>query len=201
MRDNGPMPRIDAPTVAEHHVMRRRAIVSAARDLLGSAGASAVTPAAVAGRSGLARTSVYQYFPSTGALLAAAVEATFVDANDALADAVADAPGGDPRSRIHAYVQVGLRLAARDHGPFHQLTLTGLPPECTDRVRELHDALLAPLRAAVEELGVRDTTLVTGLVFGAISAAVQLVDHGRDLDETTAGTLAFIDAGLAAAAC
>ena len=57
------MPRIDAPTVAEHHVMRRDAIIAAARDLLGTAGASAVTPAAVAGRSGLARTSVYQYFP------------------------------------------------------------------------------------------------------------------------------------------
>jgi AcrR family transcriptional regulator len=191
------MPRIDAPTVAEHHVMRRTAIIAAARDLLGTAGASAVTPAAVAGRSGLARTSVYQYFPSTGALLAAAVEATFADSSAALAAGVAQA--GDPRSRIHAYVRDALRLAARHHGPFHQLTLSDLPPECVARVRELHDELLAPLRTAVEDLGVRDTTLVTGLVFGAISAAVQLVDHGRDVAETTAGTLSFVDAGLDAA--
>ena len=35
--------------------------------------------------------------------------------------------------------------------------------------------------------------------FGAISAAVQLVDHGRDLAETTTATLSFIDAGLDAA--
>ncbi|HEX5331889.1 MAG TPA: TetR/AcrR family transcriptional regulator [Cellulomonas sp.] len=191
------MPRIDAPTVAEHHVMRRDAIIAAARDLLGSAGASAVTPAAVAGRSGLARTSVYQYFPSTGALLAAAVEATFADSSAALAAGIEQA--GDPRSRIHAYVCDALRLAARDHGPFHQLTLSDLPPECVARVRELHDELVAPLRSAIEDFGVRDTTLVTGLVFGAISAAVQLVDHGRDLDETTTATLSFIDAGLDAA--
>ncbi|WP_158274517.1 TetR/AcrR family transcriptional regulator [Cellulomonas sp. WB94] len=191
------MPRIDAPTVAEHHVMRRDAIIAAARDLLGTAGASAVTPAAVAGRSGLARTSVYQYFPSTGALLAAAVEATFTDSSAALAAGVEQA--GDPRSHIHAYVRDALRLAARDHSPFHQLTLSDLPPECVARVRELHDELVAPLRSAVDAFGVRDTEVVTGIVFGAISAAVQLVDHGRDLDETTTATLGFIDAGLDAA--
>lgn len=193
----GTMPRIDAPTVAEHHVMRRDAIIAAARDLLGTAGASAVTPAAVAARSGLARTSVYQYFPSTGALLAAAVEATFTDSSATLAAGVAQA--GDPRARIHAYVRDALRLAARDHGPFHQLTLSDLPPECVARVRELHDELLAPLQSGIEDFGVRDTSLVTGLVFGAISAAVQLVDHGRDLAETTTATLSFIDAGLDAA--
>lgn len=191
------MPRIDAPTVAEHHVMRRGAIVAAARDLLGTSGASAVTPAAVAGRSGLARTSVYQYFPSTGALLAAAIEATFADSSDRLEAAVAQA--GDPRARIQAYVRDALHLAARDHGPFRQLTLADLPPECAARVRELHDALVSPLRAAVEAFGVRDTALATTLVFGAISAAVQLVDHGFDLDETIAGTLSFVEAGLDAA--
>jgi len=197
VRDNGTMPRIDAPTVAEHHVMRRDAIVAAARDLLGTAGASAVTPAAVAARSGLARTSVYQYFPSTGSLLAAAVEATFADSSAALAAGVEQA--GDPRARVRAYVRGSLRLAAQDHGPFHQLTLSDLPPECVDRVRELHDELVAPLRSAVDASGVRDTALVTVLVFGAISAAVQLLDHGRDLDETTAATLSFVDAGIDAA--
>jgi AcrR family transcriptional regulator len=194
MRDNGPMPRIDAPTVAEHHVMRRDAIVAAARDLLGTAGASAVTPAAVASRSGLARTSVYQYFPSTGALLAAAVEATFAESSDSLAAVVVQA--GDPRARVHAYVRYALALAARDHGPFHQLTLSDLPPECVARVRQLHDELIAPLRSAVEDFGARDPALVTGLVFGAISAAVQLVDHGREVGGTIVETLRFIDAGL-----
>ncbi|WP_448630098.1 TetR/AcrR family transcriptional regulator [Cellulomonas soli] len=191
------MPRIDAPTVAEHHEMRRTAIVAAARSLLGTGGASAVTPAAVAARSGLARTSVYQYYPSTGALLAAAVEATFAEADGAIIAAVA--PVTDPRERIHAYVRVALHLAARDHGPFHQLALTDLPPECLARVHELHDALLSPLRSAVDDLAVHDPTLVTGLVFGAISAAVQLVDHGYDLDEATAGVVGFVDAGLDAA--
>ena len=197
MRDTERVPRIDAPTVAEHHVMRRTAIVAAARDLLGTSGVAAVTPAAVAAESGLARTSVYQYFPSTDALVAAAVEATFANSADLLADVVAQA--GGPRERIEAYVREALRIAARDHNPFHQLTLADLPPGCVARVRVLHDELVAPLRSAVEDLGVPDAALVTGLIFGAISSAVQLVDHGHDLARTTAGTLAFVDAGLAAA--
>ena len=180
--------------MAEHHEMRRHAIVTAARDLLGTSGASSVTPAAVASRSGLARTSVYQYFPSTGALLAAAVEATFAESSDTLADAIAHA--GDPRERVHAYVRAALVLAARDHGPFHQLTLADLPPECVARVRELHDELIAPLRSAVDDLGAHDPGLLTTLVFGTISVAVQLVDHGRDLDATIVDTLRYVDAGL-----
>lgn len=197
LRENGPVPRIDAPTVAEHHAMRRDAIVTAARDLLATAGPSAVTPAAVAGRSGLARTSVYQYFPSTGALVAAAVEVTFAAANEGLAAAVAQAGGS--RARVHAYVRHALRLAAEGHGPFGQLAVAELPPECVARVRELHGALLAPLETAVDDLGVPDPALLTGLVFGVIAAAAQLLDHGHDLDQTIAGTLAFVDAGLDAA--
>lgn len=191
------MPRIDAPTVAEHHDMRRAAIVAAACDLLGSTGASAVTPAAVAGRAGLARTSVYQYFPSTGALVAAAVEATFAEANTSLADVVARA--GDPRAQIHAYVRHALLLAARDHGPFRQPGFADLAPECAARVRELHAAMLDPLRSAVEALGVRDAQLVTALVFGTVSAAAGVVEHGGDAESAVTRTVAFVDAGLDAA--
>lgn len=188
------MPRIDAPTVAEHHVMRRSAVVAAARELLATGGPSAVTPAGVAARAGLARTSVYQYFGSTGALVAAAVEATFADANETLADAVARA--GDPTARVRAYVRHALLLAARDHGPFRRLSFTDLPPECVARVRELHGAMLAPLRSALADLGVQDVPLATSLVFGAVSAAAEVVEHGGELEGTVARTLAFVDAGL-----
>lgn len=176
--------------------MRRAAIVAAARELLASGGASTVTPAAVAGRAGLARTSVYQYFPSTGALVAAAVEATFAEANEALRDVVAQA--ADARGRLHAYVGHALRLAARDHGAFRSLVAADLPPECVARVRELHAAMLAPLRSAVEDLGVPDVALATALVFGAVSAAAEVVERGGDAEAAVTRTIAFVDAGLVA---
>ncbi len=174
--------------------MRREAIVGAARELLATQGASAVTPAAVAGRAGLARTSVYQYFPSTGALVAVAVEAIFADANGVLADVVADA--GDARARVHAYVRHALLLAARDHAPFRQASFADLPAECVARVRELHAAMLAPLRAALEDLELGDVPLATALVFGAVSAAAEVVERGGDAETTAARTIAFVDAGL-----
>ena len=176
--------------------MRRGAIVAAARELLATGGASAVTPAAVAARAGLARTSVYQYFPSTGALVAVAVEAIFADANAVLADVVARAD--DPRARIRAYVRHALLLAARDHGPFRQVSFADLPAECVSRVRELHAAMLAPLRSALEDLDLPDVPLVTALIFGTVSAAAEVVERGGDAEATAARTIAFIDAGLAA---
>lgn len=191
------MPRIDAPTVVEHHALRRADIVAASRDLLATGGVAAVTPAAVAGRTGLARTSVYQYFPSTSALVAAAIEATFAAANTHLAGVVAGA--GDPRTRVHTYVRESLLLAGRDHGPFRELALGELPPECIARVRELHAVMLAPLRSAVDELGVRDAGLMTTLVFGAISAGARAVEAGADPHAVAARTVAFVDAGLASA--
>lgn len=192
------MPRIEAPTVAEHHAMRRAALVAAARELFADGGASAVTPAAVAGRAGLARTSVYQYFPSTDALVGAAVETTFSSANAALAQAVATAD--DARSRVRAYVRAALVVAARDHGSFRGLRLADLPEECAAQVGALHAAMLAPLHEAVAELGVRDPHVVTALVFGAVSAAAEVLEHGGDPEATTAQTLAFVDAGLDATA-
>lgn len=188
------MPRIEAPTVAEHHMMRRAAVVAAARQVLAAGGPVAVTPAAVAGRAGLARTSVYQYYPSTAALIAAAVEETFAEANRALAAAVAGAD--DAREQVRAYVRRALALAVHDHAPFRGWGAAGLPPECLARMRELHDEMLAPLRSAMEELGVADAGLATALVFGAVSAAAEVVEHGGDAAAATEQTMGFVEAGL-----
>jgi len=103
------MPKIDAPTVVEHHARRRAAIVSAAVDLLGADGAGAVTPAAVAAVAGLARSSVYLYYPSTGALVGAAVEEVFRRALADLTEAMAGAR--TPEARVTAYVDAGIDAA------------------------------------------------------------------------------------------
>ena len=70
------MPRIEAPRVAEHHARQRRALLDAAHALLAETG-EAPSMAAVGRRAGLARSSVYQYFDSPGALLHAVVTDVF----------------------------------------------------------------------------------------------------------------------------
>lgn len=173
------MPKIDAPTVAEHHAMRRAAILGAATDLLGREGVSAVTPAAVAASAGLARSSVYQYYPSTGALVGAGVEETFRRSLVALEHAMSGA--GSPQERVLAYVDAGLTAAVDGHQPMAAYVGLDLPDECRARVVEMHRALVAPLVDALAEGGVSDAQGVAELVGGVVSAGATQVRRGESL--------------------
>ena len=188
------MPRIDAPTVAEHHAQRRAALVSAAVDLLAHEGPTAVQPAGVAAGAGLARSSVYQYFPSTGALLGAAVEEMF---RRALAD-VEDptAAAGSAHDRVTAYVDAGLDAALAGHLPLPSYAGLALPGECQARVVALHVALMAPLVSALEDAGVDDATGVAGLVNGALGAGAAQIARGEDPATVRTRVRAFVAAAV-----
>lgn len=191
------MPKIEAPTVAEHRAMRRRAVVDNAVELLVTQGPSALTPAAVAKMTGLARTSVYQYFPTSGELLGAAIEqllvASQVDVDAALAGA-----GDDLGDRIAAYVRATLETARRGHNPT-RLVGVELPDACRARLRDLHDQIAKPLRDIVRDSGVADVDTTTALANGVIAGAVALVEHGADLEQTSHQTLGFLQRALARA--
>jgi AcrR family transcriptional regulator len=55
--------------VAEHRTMQRDALLDAARSLLSEGGTEALTFPALAERTGLARSSVYEYFRSRAAVV------------------------------------------------------------------------------------------------------------------------------------
>ncbi|MFD8595596.1 TetR/AcrR family transcriptional regulator [Kitasatospora sp. NPDC059646] len=130
---------------------QRAALIQAAVDVLVEQGAAAVTPAAVGARTGLARSSFHQYFPSAAALLAALVEESFTAADAATAQALAEV--GAPADRIDAFVRTELRIAAcGTHRPAKALMRADLPAECVARVHELHHRHCAPLLAAIAEL-------------------------------------------------
>lgn len=190
------MPKIDAPTLVEHHAQRRAAILSTATQLLLREGAGAVTPAAVAGGSGLARSSVYQYYPSTGALLGAAIEETFVRAQRVVDAAVAAA--GTPQQQVAAYLDAALGLAIDGHGPMGPLASvdTPVPPECAERVVVLHDALVAPLTEALAASGVADPAQAAAFINGVVGAAAALVARGRALEEVRRDLHRFTTRGL-----
>src|SRR5881227_1869985 len=134
------MPRIAAGTVAEHRARQHGLLLAAARELMLSDGPQAVTPAAVGARAGLARSSVYKYFSSTGDIYAQLVEEAF--ARWAVRVREACAAESDPAARIAAYVHASLTLAADgEHRVAGVLAGVELPPECTERIQELHAEL------------------------------------------------------------
>jgi AcrR family transcriptional regulator len=185
------MPRITAPTVAEHRLRQREALLTAATELLVSQGAGAVTPGAVGAAAGLARPSVYQYFSSGADLLAAVVEDAFPRANRALGDALDEAI--DPADRLDIYVRVTLQLA-RDgaHRAAAALAAAPLPDQCRTRLAELHREQAAPLLGALRALDVRDPELTAQLLGGVLRAAMAAIDAGADLETVTRRTLDLV---------
>ena len=190
------VPRIDAPTVVEHHSRRRAALVHAGAELLASGGVDAVTLGAVGSATGLARSSVYQYFGSAPALLAAVVEDVFPRSTEKLRAAVDRA--GTPQNKVDAYLSTALDLATDPaHRSLYALAGTGLPDECRARIAELHEAQFAPLRNAVRGLGVPDPALSTRLVLGVLQAATQAVVDGAPRARVRREVLALVHDGLA----
>ena len=63
--------------MAEHRSMQRAALLDAARSLLSEGGTEALTFPALAERTGLARSSVYEYFRSRAAVVEELCEVDF----------------------------------------------------------------------------------------------------------------------------
>jgi len=191
------MPKIDAPTVAEHRDQRRAALVEAGRRILATDGVAAVTPAAVGAVAGIARSSVYQYFDSSVALLAAIVEETFPEATRTLREAVDAA--SNPADKVSAYVSASLDLATNpEHRSFDGATTAALPAEFRERVDALHREQYAPLVEALVSAGAADPLLAAAFVGGLITAAVRSVAAGSDVERVRTALLAAVARGVLA---
>lgn len=174
------MPRINEPTVVEHRAARERALLDAAHALLLETG-EAPSLSRVAERAGVGRTSMYHYFTSKQELLQAMVRDVFPRWTERIAGAMAAAP--TPADRILAYAVANLELV--DEGA-HAVAgaLAALSPgeELDESATRMHGEVLAPLMAALEELGVEAPADVAALVNAVVHGATQLLESGRGLD-------------------
>jgi AcrR family transcriptional regulator len=193
------MPRISAPTVAEHRARQRAHLVHAGSSLLAERGVEAVTLAAVGQRVGLARSSVYEYFSSTAQLLAAVLDAGFADWAEQVRRDVDSVR--DPLARVDAYVRRTLRLVADgQHKPLAALGRADLDADTRAGIARSHQALVAPLISALTELGVADPALLATLLQGVVDAASRQLELGRHGDAVIAATTAVVRAAVLAAA-
>jgi AcrR family transcriptional regulator len=191
------MPKITAPTVAEHRVAQRAALLAAASAIIAEHGVAAVNPRAVGARAGLARSSFFDYFPTKDDLLAALAIEAFERWAEELEAAVAAAPPG--RARLHAYVEATIRMTADGkHDLATELQQAELSPKSYDAVMELHATLTTPLRNVLLELGLPGDPAATTLVQGVIAAGMQLVAHGMPVEETVDAVTALLDHGVGA---
>lgn len=172
------MPKIQAATVAEHRAAQHRALLDAAHALLMERPDQPPTLAAVGARAGLARSSVYQYFASRDDLLGALVTEVFPRWSATVQQAMDDA--GDPADQVLAYVRANLELvAAGEHAVARALTAIAPGDALARSSREMHDALLLPLVAALTDLGTPEPQVTAELVNGVVLTASRLIEAGH----------------------
>lgn len=189
------MPKISAPTVAEHRAAQRRALLRAASELVVTRGASAVTPKAVGERAGIARSSVYDYFSSCEELLVAVAINAFEEWDRDLSDALEGVESGLPRLR--RYIEVTMTMTADGgHDLATALRTANLSPNSSDEIVALHAALLGPLLAVLEEAGLQTPGAHATYVQALIGAGLGRVGDGDDPQEVAALVFRLITQGV-----
>lgn len=186
------MPKIAAPTVAEHRERRRDALIEAATSVLRESGT--VTMSSVAERTGLSRSAVYEYYTSAADLIADVV----VDELTAWIDHLADAVAGidEPGARLEAWIREALAYVADGrHALVRAAGDASLPPVRRAQVQSLHRELAAPVHGALRELGVVDADRIASYIWGVVESATRHIEAGRPANDEVDAAIAFALAG------
>ncbi|MEV8097303.1 helix-turn-helix domain-containing protein [Kitasatospora sp. NPDC085879] len=187
------MPKIRAATVAEHRQLQRAALLDAARSLLAEGGREALTFAALATRTGLARSSVYEYFRSRAAVVEelCAVDLPLWAAEIEAGMAVCDSA----RDRLEAYIRGQLDLAADPrHLAVTAISEVELDEAARERIRATHSSLVALVVEALGELGHANPRLAAVLLQGVVDSASRQAERA-----TPEEAVAIADAAVALA--
>lgn len=173
------MPRIEAPTVREHHDQRRERLLEAARACLLDPAIRSVGFEHVGPRAGIRRNSVYLYFPSETHLYLALAESDVPALAKQLAEAAATA-----HDKLAAIVDLVLASAPREE--FELLrrlasrTASQRPDLVTARLGELRRELAQPLVSILADDGVSSPDVVGLLALGTLEAALDAIVQGED---------------------
>lgn len=167
------MPRISADSVAEHVAQQEAAVLNAALELFLERGYEHVTLADIAARIGLARNSLYRYFPDKAHILLRWLDDE-VPRQVARTRTILARPG-TPLERIISWAEDQIAYARE---PEHQLLsrISSLVPDLDAAARThvgaVHQQLTQPLRQVLAEAGVPDeqqalvADMVQSLAFG-----------------------------------
>ncbi len=193
------MPKISAPSIVEHRELRRQQLISAALELALGEGAEAVTVAAVAKKAGLARSSIYEYFASSADLIADLILEELDYYSNRLAVAIVDAT--DPFEKIEHWIAEGLRYVADGrHMLVKTLNTISTPEFRKEEIAMGHRKMIAPLRQALVETGIKDPAAAAAFLSSVTDAASIRIDAGNDAELEIQRASTFALAGLRALA-
>ncbi|SDS68830.1 TetR/AcrR family transcriptional regulator [Microlunatus soli] len=173
------MPKIDAPTVAEHRANVRARLVDAAEAALRS-DPTHLTAGAVTTAAGIARNSIYRYVDSVDDLRAMVVDRYLPDWLAAVAAAMETAT--TPEERVVTWVRANLEQAAgTGHGWLMEAARLAPSASMDEAVDLAHSGMRSSLADAWNELLDADTDRVriaAGLTVGILDAGFRQLDAG-----------------------
>ncbi len=169
------MPRIHAASLAEHVAQQRATVLRAAIELFVARGYGQVGMGDIAAEVGLARNSLYRYFPDKAHILLE----WFREELPVQAQRSARALAGDgtPVERIGRWALDQLDYAQQpEHGLIASLAELedDLDPDARAELADSHRTVLAPLDATLREAGIRsrrERTATAALIGGLVLAA------------------------------
>ncbi|MGW0365405.1 TetR/AcrR family transcriptional regulator [Streptomyces sp. NPDC002990] len=167
--------------MAEHRSMQRGALLDAARSLLSEGGTEALTFPALAERTGLARSSVYEYFRSRAAVVEELCAVDFPVWAAEIEAAMEQAQS--PEAKIEAYVRSQLGLVGdRRHRAVVAISASELDAGAREKIRAAHGGLVAMIVEALSALGQAEPRLAAMLLQGVVDAAVRRIELGAAED-------------------
>ncbi|MBX9395639.1 TetR/AcrR family transcriptional regulator [Streptomyces sp. TRM72054] len=163
--------------MAEHRSMQRAALLDAARSLLSEGGTEALTFPALAERTGLARSSVYEYFRSRAAVVEELCAVDFPVWAAEVETAMAAVDGAE--GKVEAYVRAQLALVGdQRHRAVVAISASELDAGAREKIRAAHGGLVAMIVEALRELGHAEPRLAAMLVQGVVDSAVRRIELG-----------------------
>ncbi|MFF7205837.1 MULTISPECIES: helix-turn-helix domain-containing protein [unclassified Streptomyces] len=167
--------------MAEHRTMQRDALLDAARSLLSEGGTEALTFPALAERTGLARSSVYEYFRSRAAVVEELCAVDFPVWAAEVESAMQRADSAE--DKVEAYVRRQLALVGdRRHRAVVAISASELDAGAREKIRAAHGGLIAMIVEALGELGHEQPRLAAMLLQGVVDAAVRRIELGAAED-------------------
>jgi AcrR family transcriptional regulator len=182
------MPRINAPSIAEHVAFQETAIIAAAAELFAERGMAGTDIGDIATKVGLARSSLYRYFPDKQHILLRWFEREMLPVMER-SNEILRGPG-PVAERLDAWVDYQLdEMAKPEHDILMRLAeeTAATSPDLRAAIVEGHQTMYMTLGTLMDEAleahrpknaRHRDPAMVTRLLGGVITAAARTIRDG-----------------------
>jgi AcrR family transcriptional regulator len=192
------MPRVTGGSLEAHRRDARARVFEAFSQLLYERGYDAITLADIAEAAGMARTSMYNYYPSKEALLVAYTDDEMARFVDELRVELHRA--GDPIERLRVFVRRQLEYFATHHLPPGSALRDVLSDDAFRRIYEhartldeiLRDILAAGAADGVFDRATAEDPETVTLVIACLSGRRSAAGVDADLDESIEATARFV---------